>query len=473
MNDYLIRHKDQITIELCKRSFWHFCKNQAPDFYKDERTYLKELCNTLQSLYEGKLLQEDGTPYKKLVIQLPPRHGKSRTLTNFSAWILGKNVKNKLITGSYNDDLAQDFSRFTRDIISQERAKEKDIIYCDIFPETRIKHGDSSYKKWALEGQFFNYKGTGIGGSITGRGSNILITDDPIKDAETAYNDTALKKIWLWYVGTFLSRVEEGGIQIICMTPWCKKDLVSRILEKENDWYIISMPVYDGNKMLCPELFSYDTFIERKDISDEAIFSANYMMKRIDIEGLLYGTNFKTYTDLPKDEDGKELTSANRMWADTADKGSDYLCAIFGRKYKGYTYITDVYYTKDSVETTEPELAFRIIDHKATHARIEGNAGGHAIGNHIKRILEDKYKWYGTIFDYFTQTKNKESRILSNAAQVKEKIIFPVDWKQRWPDFYRDVTTFMKEGKNANDDAPDTLTQIVECDIIGGGNYFF
>ena len=85
-------------------------------------------------------------------------HGKSRTLTNFSAWILGKKHSNKIITASFNDDLAQDFSRFTRDIIAEEKNVQEQFVFSDIF-DAKIKKGDAALNKWALDGQFFNYKG--------------------------------------------------------------------------------------------------------------------------------------------------------------------------------------------------------------------------------------------------------------------------------------------------------------------------
>jgi hypothetical protein len=165
---------NEVKSELSRRFFWKFCKTISPDYYTDDKPYLKKICDTLQNLYEGKLLKNNGTPYRNLNIEIPPRHGKSRTLTNFSAWILGKDNTNKIITASYNDDLAQDFSRFTRDIISEDKVNPDDLVYSDIF-SAKIKHGDAAAHKWALDGQFFNYKGTGIQGSLTGKGGTCLM----------------------------------------------------------------------------------------------------------------------------------------------------------------------------------------------------------------------------------------------------------------------------------------------------------
>ena len=89
--------------ELARRSFWDYCKLRASDFYKEDRLYLKELCNKLQTFYEG--------DKKIMVINMPPRHGKSRTAGLFVQWLLGKSIKNKIMTGSYNETLSGTFAK--------------------------------------------------------------------------------------------------------------------------------------------------------------------------------------------------------------------------------------------------------------------------------------------------------------------------------------------------------------------------
>jgi hypothetical protein len=220
-------------IDLSRESFYEYCVTRAPSFYKDDRPHLKLIADTLQQLYEGRLLKPNGEPYENIMMNIPPRHGKSRTLILFCEWALGKDKENKIITASYNEDLATTFSRYTRDGIGEEKLYPHEIVFSDIFPGVRIKQGDASYRQWALEGQFFNYKGAGRGGSITGKGGNILIVDDPIKNAEEAFNENALDKQWQWFTDTFLSRQEqsERSFKIVNMTRWSKKDICGRILE--------------------------------------------------------------------------------------------------------------------------------------------------------------------------------------------------------------------------------------------------
>lgn len=92
------------------------------------------------------------------------------------------------------------------------RIDEFEIVYNDIFLDFKIKRGNVGFEQWVFEGQFFNYKGVGVGGFIIGKGVNIIIVDDIVKDVLIVFNDEVFKKIWLWYIGIFFLRNEEGGI---------------------------------------------------------------------------------------------------------------------------------------------------------------------------------------------------------------------------------------------------------------------
>ena len=451
----LIAAMDQAEIELSRGDFWEFCKTLAPDYYTDEKIHLEELCETLQAFYERRLLKPDGEYYNKLIIEMPPQHGKSRTLTNFTAWVFGQNQEERVITGSYNDELAQDFSRYTRDII-QAQSNTGELVYSDIFPDTKIKRGDASYKHWALTEQFFSYKGTGVNGTVTGKGATVRIIDDPVKSAEVAYNETALNKLWTWYTGTWISR-RAGPVvmDIICNTPWAKKDITGRLLEQQpEEWYRLSMPVMDENEnMLCDTILDRKAYADVEALADPHILAANYLMQRLDIKGRLY-SGFKTYLELP------EGTTGTVSYTDTADEGDDFLCSIVAKTHGVFWYVTDLLYTLESQETTEVETADMFIRNETTFDMIESNNGGRAFARNVKRIIKEKderehVRW-------FHQSKNKKARILTQSTTVQKYILFPEGWGDKWPGFYAAVTNYQKEGKNEHDDAPDTLTGLVE-----------
>lgn len=494
--------KRELKVRAARQSFWEYCKTDSPDFYKQGAWHLELFCWILQALHERRLTKreyikaamsiapawfletgsykdnlealEDNRIYKSLIVNLPPRHGKSRTLVLFCQWALGKDPTEKIITCSYNDDQATEFSRFTRDGISKEKALPHDIVFNDVFPGIGIAKGNASYMKWALEGHFFNYKGAGVGGSITGKGATIAIVDDPIKDAAAALNENELQRIWNWYSGTFLSRKEEGAIEIVNHTRWAKGDICGRVLEKPNKakWFVVHMEAFykEANEMLCPEMLSRESYEDLKINILPEIFEANYHQKPIDAKGRLYKA-FKTWTDLPRDPQGHLDFEEIVSYTDTADQGADYLASFIAGIYRGQAFILDTIYTKEGMEITEPLLAKALVDNEANRVWIESNNGGRGFARNVENILWNDYQTRNISVEWFHQGGNKKARILSNATFVMNNIFFPWNWRERWPELAAALESYQKEGKNAHDDGPDSLTGLAEKMQEGTGIY--
>lgn len=450
------RIKRQARRELARREFFYFCNLMASDFYKSERRYLVELCEALQSFYEDEKA-------KVLIINEPPRHGKSRTASLFVEWVLGRNPAEKIMTGSYNNILSATFAKNVRNAIQEVKADENITVYSDIFPNVRIKRGDAAMDMWSLDGGYNSYLATSPSGTATGFGCSLLIIDDIIKNAEEAYNETAKEKSWLWFTNTMLSRLEEGGKILIIMTRWASDDLAGRAIEHFGDAAkVITMKALqpDGT-MLCDEILSRRSYEEKVRAMGADIASANYQQEPIDLKGQLY-SSFKTYDRIPTDANGNPLFTAIRNYTDTADTGSDYLCSIVYGVYNGEAYVLDLLYTKDAMEETEPATAAMLYRNGVNVADFESNNGGRGFARQVRRILQDTYKSNKTVINTFAQTKNKAARILSNSTWVMEHIYFPVNWKDRWPEYYKAMTRYQREGKNAHDDAPDATTGIAE-----------
>lgn len=445
--------KQQATIELARREFFYFCHALSPEFYKKERQFLKDLCNELQEFY----FSGDDV----LVLNVPPRHGKSFTATHLAQWIFGINPSEKIMTGSYNETLSTVFSKQVRNSIQEVKADKSKIVYSDIFPETRIKEGDAAMNLWSLEGQYNNYLATSPTGTATGFGASLIIIDDLIKSAEEAFNATTLDKHWDWFRNTMLSRLEKGGKIIIIMTRWHSNDLAGRALRELPALsfklrHINMKAVQDDGSMLCDDILSKKEYEQRTKAMSPEIAAANYQQEPIDIKGRLY-SSFKTYDELP------ENTIGRSSYTDTADTGSDYLATfIFDETKDREAYIVDVIYTKDPMEVTEPLLAKKLFEHQVNYARIESNNGGRGFARSVERILKETYQSNRTKIDWFHQSKNKEARILSNATWVMDHIYFPANWRYKWPELHEALTTYQKEGKNKHDDAPDALTGVAE-----------
>ncbi|TPG71669.1 terminase [Brevibacillus laterosporus] len=455
----------ELRLRHSRNSFWEYCKTTEPDFYQDHRTHLILLCNTLQDLYESKLLNKQGISYKRLMINMPPRHGKSRTLQNFCKWVLGKDRKNRIISCSYGDDLSMEFSRNVRNGIEEGKKMAHEICYQDIFPHTKIKKGHGATKDWALDGSHFNYLGTSVNGMITGKGCSIGIVDDPVKSAYEASNEEALDKIWSWYTNTYLSRIEEGGIQIINMTRWSKNDPCGRILDsKEADkWYVLKLEVKNEKtgEMLCPDLMSHDTYESLKTNVEEAIFRANYHQESMDVKGRLYPSfNRYDYDKLPNFE--KIIA-----YVDTADQGNDYLAAIVSGIHEGRAYILDILYTVEPMEITEGKTADILHLNKVNQALFESNNGGRGFARNVERLLWENHKTRMISIETFHQSKKKVARIEVASPYVLKHMYFPSDLEERFPEYYKAMSRYQRQGKNKYDDAPDATTGIAEMIEMG------
>jgi conserved hypothetical protein len=443
-------------LELARREFFFYCYLKSPDFYKYERQFLVDLCNDLQNF----LTSDD----EVLILNLPPRHGKSRTVGNLVEWLLGRDINAKIMTGSYNETLSTTFSKNVRNTIQEIKGDKDKIVFSDIFPGVSIKQGDGAMNLWSLEGGYNNYLATAPGGTATGFGCSLMIIDDLIKNKEEAYNANVLDKHWEWYAQTMLSRLEEGGKIIIIMTRWVSGDLAGRAIEhyKAEGKKIkhIKMKAVQDDKgtMLCDEILSYKSFLSKAKAMGPEIASANYQQEPIDIKGRLYN-EFKTYVELPKEKIVK--ISA---YCDTADTGDDFLCNIIYADCKDSAYILDVIYTKEAMEITEPLVAEAYKKFNVNVADIESNNGGRAFARNIERITRDKGN-YKTVVKWFHQSGNKIARILSNSAWVNANIYMPIDWKNKWSEFAKDIISYQKEGKNKHDDAPDALTGVAEKTI--------
>lgn len=437
-----------------RNDFFSYCQLIVPDVYKSDRQYLKDLCREFEEFKES---DED-----ILLLNVPPRHGKSLTAGRFVEFGLGNNPKLRFATGSYNEDMATDFSKEVRDTIIEERVLDDQIVFSDIFPKAKMKHGSAAAKRWALQGAKLSYLATSPNGSATGKGFDWLIVDDIIKGIQDATNEMSLQKQWDWFTKQMLSRVEKGGKIVVIMTRWHSKDLAGRIIdEMPSMGYKLriftrkALINEETEEMLCSDILSFSDYKKRVLAIGPSIANANYQQEPIDQEGRLY-QSLQTYSN---------HSNYIKIWAytDTADRGADYLCSIvFGETKEHQAEVLDVLYSKDDMSKTEPATANMLIRNQVNEAIFEGNNGGVGFKRAVERICRDEKQHRSTVLRDFHQSGNKESRILSNASWIEQNVFFPEDWQIRWPDFYEAVNSYQKEGKNKHDDAPDTLTGISE-----------
>ncbi len=243
-------------------------------------------------------------------------------------------------------------------------------------------------------------------------------------------------------------------------------DLCGKLLEDEDagDWYELKMKACEDEtlkKMLCPELFSFNSYIKKKKKMSRQIFEANYNQEPFDVKGALY-TSFKTYEDIPRHSDGRPAFTRIRAYCDTADDGNDFLCSIVYGEYNMEAYVLDIVYTQDGMEKTEQMVAKSYYDYNVNDADIESNNGGKGFARQVLNILKQKFKTNKTIIKWFHQSANKLARIKSNATYVMEHIYYPENWMDRFPEYYKAMKKIKGNGKDEHDDAPDCTTGVAE-----------
>ena len=171
---------------------------------------------------------------RRLMIFAPPRHGKSELASRrFPAWYIGRNPGLDIIATSYNADLATDFGREVRGIVRSEE-------YRAVFPGITLAVDSAAAGRWHTNhgGQ---YVSVGVGGTLTGRGGNVIVIDDPIKNREEADSERIRDAIWKWYTSTLRTRLMPGGSIVLMLTRWSEDDLAARALAAE-PWDVVSLP---------------------------------------------------------------------------------------------------------------------------------------------------------------------------------------------------------------------------------------
>lgn len=199
------------------------------------------IASTLQKVESGEL--------KRVMFFMPPRHGKSELISiRFPVWYLGRNPHKRIIACSYSDELASDFGGKARDLAQSD-------YFRGVFPRIKIANRSASKQQWDLvvasdhytwHDKGGGYVSAGVGGAITGRGADIFLIDDPIKNQAEAESPTYRSKVWEWYKSTAYTRLEKDAAIILIQTRWHGEDLAGKLLEAEKNggesWHIVSLP---------------------------------------------------------------------------------------------------------------------------------------------------------------------------------------------------------------------------------------
>lgn len=213
--------------ELARRNTEHFAAYTYEDYISGWHT--KVLCKALDLVERGAI--------RFLIVEAPPRHSKSVHVSQlFPAKFVGNDPDRSVIVSSYSGDLATDHGRETRNLIISDRYQR--IFKTRLAPDSTAK-GKWNTQKWVIDtltgiGQWINAKGAynaaGVGGSITGKGADLFVVDDSIKDRKEAESLLIRDGIWKWFRSVVRTRLSPTGAIVVMGTRWHMDDLQGRIL---------------------------------------------------------------------------------------------------------------------------------------------------------------------------------------------------------------------------------------------------
>jgi predicted phage terminase large subunit-like protein len=268
------QYKGALTREKAQVDFMAFVKEMWPGFIHGRHHAL--MAKKFQDIADGKL--------KRLIINMPPRHTKSEFASNMlPAWFLGKFPEKKVIQCSNTAELAVGFGRKVRNLVGSEQ-------YSKIFPNVSLRADSKAAGRWATShgGDYF---AIGVGGTVTGKGADLLIIDDPHseQEAKLAQGDPSVfDSVYEWYTSGPRQRLQPGGVIVVVMTRWSDKDLTGKLLKGDTDWDIVQLPaILPSGNALWPEFWDISELLALKEELPIYKWNAQYQQTPTGEEGAL------------------------------------------------------------------------------------------------------------------------------------------------------------------------------------------
>jgi predicted phage terminase large subunit-like protein len=270
---------DSLGREKAQTDFMEFVHQMWPGFVNGP--HHKIMAKKFQDIADGKL--------KRLIINMPPRHTKSEFASYMlPAWFLGKFPSKKIIQCSNTAELAVGFGRKVRNLVGSE-------AYSKIFPDVALKSDSKAAGRWGTNANG-DYFAIGVGGTVTGKGADLLIIDDPHSEQEAAIaatNPEVYDKVYEWYSSGPRQRLQPGGAIIVVMTRWSLRDLTGKILkssmERDGDeWEVIDFPAILPNEQpLWPAFWPLKELLALKEELPVSKWNAQYQQSPTSEEGAL------------------------------------------------------------------------------------------------------------------------------------------------------------------------------------------
>lgn len=420
-----------------------FCQFTMPSY--ESAGHLVLLAEKLEAVERGEIT--------RLMVFMPPRHGKSELCSvRFPAWYLGRNPQRQVIACSYAESLAYTFSYAVRGTIAGP-------AYQRLWQHRLDTAGAI---RWQLAGKGdlrASYIAAGVGGGITGEGADVLVIDDPVKNAEEAASPLQRERVWEWWKMVARPRLQPGGVIVLIMTRWHQNDLAGALLKlasedpKADQWEVLHFRALDGEHALWPEHYPVAALEATRASIGQSAFEALYQGSPLVPGGNLFKRGwFEIVEAAPAD---CRLVRFWDMAATEARHGSDpdwTAGSLLGRAPNGTLYVVDMRRLRGTPGANENLVKQTAeMDSKAVPVRMEqepGSAGVKMIDDYRRRVL------FGWDFTGVPSTGSKEVRASPVASQAEAGNIKLV--RGPWISAFLDELEMFPKG--AHDDQVDALS---------------
>lgn len=353
----------------------------------------------------------------RLMITVPPRHGKSLLASeHFPVWFLGRNPDKRIIACSHTAQLAYTFSRRARNKITDPAWPFSDVVIAD---------DKGAVQAWDIEGRQGGYIAAGVGGPVVGSGAHVLLIEDPVKSAADADSETKREAIWEWYTGTAYHRLEPPGAIIVIMTRWHEADLAGRLLAEQatggDQWTVIDFPAIaeepddigrQAGDALWPEKYDVAALERIRRNAGSRVWQALYQGAPSPAEGGMFKRHWWRYwkprganlppiaVKLPDGTTDHRYAIEQPPWWDNAAQSWDmtfkttqtgsYVVGLVAGTYGANGYLIDRYRERTDFPGTiaafhaltakHPQIAAKLIEDKANGPAVISTLGGHVSG---------------------------------------------------------------------------------------------
>lgn len=407
----------------------------------------------------------------RLMITMPPRHGKSMLASEFfPAWYLGRNPDHYVVSAAYAQELADDFGRKVKNQI-------EDVSYSAIFPGVTLAGDSRAAKRFHIQDWQGGYEhglkqngafyAVGVGGPLTGRGAHLLLIDDPVKNREEAESELIRRKTKDWYTSTAYTRLMPGGRVVIIQTRWHEDDLSGWLLaeHQHEGWEVLDLPaVSDAGEALWSEQYDIAALNKIKLAIGPRDWSALYQQKPSPEEGDYFKAEwFKPVHKLP---DAKTLRVYGGSDYAVTDDGGDYTVHIVvGVDPEDRIYILDLWRKQASSDKWVESFCDLVLAHKPMGWAEEQGQIKSGVGPFLNKEQRRRQAWCAR--EQFPTRGDKAIRAQSIRGRAALAGIYYQSDAPWWPGLRSELLSFPAGKHDDQVDALGLIGQLLDRMLSG------